>query len=62
MEIFFILRENTHNVRNFKRISNENRKRLKYGIEAMPNRTPFPWENLPNEYKPATSLHHLNLK
>ena len=49
-------------MRNFKKISNENRKRLKYGIETMPNRTPFPWENLPNEYKPATSLHHLNLK
>ena len=26
MEIFFILRENTHNVRNFQEISNENRK------------------------------------
>ena len=49
-------------MRNFKKISNENRKRLKYGIETIPNRTPFPWENLPNEYKPATSLHHLNLK
>ena len=29
MENFFILRENTHNVRNFQEICNENRKAVK---------------------------------
>ena len=56
MENFFILRENTHNVINFQKISNENRKTVKYGIETISNRTPFLWANLPNEYKLATSL------
>ena len=37
----FILRENTHNVRNFQEISNENRETVKYGIETISNRTPF---------------------
>ena len=41
MEKFFILRENTHNVRSFQEISNENRETVKYGIETMSNRTPF---------------------
>ena len=62
MEIFFILRENAHNVRNFQEISNENRKTVKYGIETISNRTPFLWANLPNEYKLATSLHDFKLK
>ena len=62
MEHFFILRENTHNVRNFQEISNENRKTVKYGIETISNRTPFLWANLPNEYKLATSLHDFKLK
>ena len=61
-EHFFILRENTHNVRNFQEISNENRKTVKYGIETISNRTPFLWANLPNEYKLATSLHNFKLK
>ena len=62
MENFFLLRENTHNVKNFQEISNENRKTVKYGIETISNRTPFLWANLPNEYKLATSLHDFNLK
>ena len=61
-EHFFILRENTHNVRSFQEISNENRKTVKYGIETISNRTPFLWANLPNEYKLATSLHDFKLK
>ena len=47
MEKFFILRENTHNVRNFQEIFNENRKTVKCGTEAMSNRTLFLWANLP---------------
>ena len=59
---FFILLGKTHNVRNFQETSNENRKTVKYRIEAISNRTPFLWANLPNEYKLATSLHDFNLK
>ena len=62
MEKNFILRKNTHNVRNFQEIFNENRKTVKYGIETISNRTPFLSANLPNEYKLATSLHDLKLK
>ena len=53
-KIFFILRENTHNVRNFQEIFDQNRKTVKYGIETISNKTPFLWANLPNEYKLAT--------
>ena len=62
MEKIFILRENTHNVRNFQEIFNENRKTVKYETETMSNRTPFLWANLPNEHKLATSLHDFKLK
>ena len=62
MENFFLLRGNTHNVKNFQEISNENRKTVKYEIETILNRTPFLWANLPNEYKLATSLHAFKLK
>ena len=48
MEKNFILRENTHKVRNFQEISNENRKTAKYGTETMSNRAPFLWGTLPN--------------
>ena len=57
-----MLRENTHNTRNFQEIPNENRKTVKYEIETISNRTPFLWANLPNEYKLATSLHDFKLK
>ena len=33
MEKFCVLRENTHNVGNFQETSNENRKKVKYGID-----------------------------
>ena len=62
MEKKIILRENTHNLRNFQEIYNENRKTVKYGIETISNGTPFIWGNLPNEYKLATSLHDFKLK
>ena len=53
MEKKIILRENTHSMRNFQEISNENRNTVKHGIETISNRTPFIWTNLPNEYKLA---------
>ena len=62
MEKIILLRENTHSVRNFQEISNENRKTVKYGIETISNRTPFLWANIPIEYKLATSLHDFMLK
>ena len=49
-------------MRNFKEISKENRKTVKYLIETISNRTPFLWANLPNEYKLANSLHDFKLK
>ena len=57
-----MLRENTYNMRNFQEISNENRKTVKYGIETIPNRTPFLWANLLSEYKLTISLHDFKLK
>ena len=62
MENFFILRKNTHNVRNFQEIFNENRNTVKYAIETLSNRTPFLWANLPNKYKLAPFLHDFKLK
>ena len=55
------IRENTHNMRNFQEISNENRKTVKYELETISNRTSFFWANLFNEYKLATSLHGFKL-
>ena len=54
---FSILRENTLNVRNFQKLSNENKKTVKYGIETIPKRTPFS-----NEYELVTSLHDFKWK
>ena len=61
-KMFYILRENTHSVRNLHEISNENRKTVKYGTETISNRALFLWANLPNEYKLAASLHDFKLK
>lgn len=62
MEVFFILRENMHNVGHFQEISNDYRKTVKYGIKTISNKTPFLWAKLPNRYKLATSLHGFKLK
>ena len=56
-----ILRENTHNVRNFYEISNENRKTVKYGIETI-SIIIFFRANLTSEYNLATSLHDFKLE
>ena len=44
MEKIFILRENTNNVRNFQKISNENRTTVKQGIEAISNKIHLFWQ------------------
>ena len=56
MDNFFIFRENTHNLRNFQIILNENKKTVRYGSETISYRTPLLWANLPEEYKLANSL------
>lgn len=49
-------------MRNFQEIPNEKRKAVKYGIQTISSRTPFPSANLPNEYKLGTSLHVFKVK
>ena len=56
MDNFFMFRGNTHNLRNFQIILNENKKTVRYGSETISYRTPFLWVNLPEEYKLANSL------
>ena len=40
MEDFFLLHENTHNIRKFQAISNKSKKRVRYRLETVKNRTP----------------------
>ena len=56
MEDFFLFSENTHNIQNFQKISNESKKTVSYGLETVKYRTPLLWINLPEKYKTATSL------
>ena len=62
MDNFFIFRENTHNLRNFQIILNENKKTVRYGSETISYRTPLLWANLPEEYKLANSLKEFKSK
>ena len=52
----FEIRENTHNARHFKFLSNESRRTANYVLEAMCYGAPFILANLPPEYKLANSL------
>ena len=52
----FEIRENTHNKRYFKVLSNGSRRTVNYGLETICYRALFPWGNLPPEYKLANSL------
>ena len=56
MEDFFLVRENTHNIRNFPK------RRIRYGIETIKYRTPLLWANLPEKYKTAASLNSFKTK
>ena len=47
MDNLFIFRENTHNIRNFQTISNENEKTVRRGQETIKFRTSSLWGNLP---------------
>ena len=42
-------RENTHNLRNFQIVLNENKKIVRYSSETTFYRTPLFWANLPEE-------------
>ena len=62
MDNFFIFRENTHNLRNFQIILNENKKTVRYGSKTTSYITPLLWANLPEEYKLANSLSEFKSK
>ena len=62
MEDFFLLHENTHNIRKFQAISNKSKKRVRYCLETVKNRTPLQWANLPEKYKAAPSLNSFKTK
>ena len=57
---FFIIIENTHNLRNFQIIlnksKNKNKKTVRYCSETMSCRTPLLWVNFPEECKLANYL------
>ena len=52
----FEIYENTHKTRYFQVLSNESRRTVNYGLEAICYRGSFLWANLPPEYKLANSL------
>ena len=56
MDNFSIFCENTHNIRDFHIISNENKKTVRYGQENLQFRTPSLWTNVPEGYKLGYSL------
>ena len=62
MEGFFLFRETTHNIRKFQMISNESKKTVRYGLEAVKYRTPLLWANVREKYKTATSLNSFKSK
>ena len=56
MQDFFILRENTYNIRNFNTLYCSNKKTVKYGTETILYRGSLMWSNLPIEVKESTTL------
>ena len=62
MDKFFIIRENTHNLRNFQIILIKNRKTVRYGSETIPYRISLLCANLSEEYKLANSLREFKPK
>ena len=54
MKNLFIFRENIHNIRNFQIIANENKNRVRYGLDTICYRTPYLRASLPEQCK------HLN--
>ena len=54
MKNLFIFREN--NIRNLQIIANENKNKVRYGMETICYRTPYLWASLPEEYKNLNSV------
>ena len=44
MTNLFVFQENTHNIRDFQIISNENKKTINYGLDAVSYRISVPWQ------------------
>ena len=55
MSFFFKIPENNHNKRHFQDLSNERRRTVNHGLEAICNRVPFLSANPLPEYKLACS-------
>ena len=49
MKNLFIIRENTHNIRNFQVIANEKKDKIRYGQETICYRTSYLWASPPEE-------------
>ena len=58
----FAFRENTYNICNYKILSDNVRKTVRYGLETILYRSPFLWASLPQEYKLQKSLRPLKEK
>ena len=56
MDNIFIFRENTHNLRNFQVILNENKITVRYGSETISYRIPLLWAYFSEECKLTNSL------
>ena len=56
MNSLFVFRENMHNIRNYKILSNNVRKTVRHALETILYRSPFLWANLLQEYKSQKSL------
>ena len=56
MKSLFVFRENTHNISNYKTLSNNIRKTVRYGLEAISYRLTLWLVNLPQKCKSQKSL------
>ena len=59
---FFLFRENSHISRNFQIISNESKKTVRCGLEAVKYRILLVWTNLLEKYKTKSSINSFKTK
>ena len=59
---FFLFRENSHIFRNFQIISNESKKTVRCGLEAVKYRILLVWTNLLEKYKTKSSINSFKTK
>ena len=55
LNLLFVFRDNTHNIRNCQILLNNVKKTDRYGLETILYRSTFVWANLPQEYKSQKS-------